>query len=185
LDEIAREQGISADAIEVWFADEARIGQKNKITRRWARRGSRPSAPKDQRTASTYIFGAICPEQGKGAGLVLPWCNTEAMGLHLRAISEKVARGRHAALLLDQAGWHMSAGLVVPDNITLVPLPAKCPELNPQENIWQFMRDNWLSNRVFQSYDAIVDHCCDAWNNLTDQPWIIMSIGLRNWVHGF
>ena len=69
LDEIAREKGVAADRIEVWFADEARIGQKNKITRRWARRGTRPSAPYDQRTASTYIFGAICPSEGKGAAL--------------------------------------------------------------------------------------------------------------------
>src|SRR3954463_11843789 len=62
--------------LEIWFADEARIGQKNKITRRWAKRGTRPSAPKDQRTASAYIFGAICPAEGKGAGLVLPRCTT-------------------------------------------------------------------------------------------------------------
>src|SRR4051812_32688803 len=68
--------------IEVWFQDEARIGQKNKITRRWAKRGSRPSAPSDQRTASTYNFGAICPERGVGAGLVLPWCNSTTMGMH-------------------------------------------------------------------------------------------------------
>ncbi len=145
------------------------------------KRGSRPVAPHDQRTASTYIFGAICPELGKGAGLVLPWCNAEAMTLHLNAISKRVAPAHHAALLLDQAGWHLSAKLAVPSNITLVPLPPKCPELNPQENIWQFMRDNCLSNRVFRSYDTIVDHCCDAWNKLTDQPWRIMSIGLRDW----
>ncbi len=81
--------------------------------------GTRPSAAQDQRTASAYIFGAICPEQGKGAGLILPWCNTEAMNLHLAAISAEVATGRHAALLLDQAGWHLSQRLVVPDNITI------------------------------------------------------------------
>ena len=63
--------------------------------------------------------------------------------------------------------------------------PLKSPELNPVENIWQFMRDNWLSNRVFKSYDDIVDHCCDAWNKLVDQPWRIMSIGLRQWAAGF
>ena len=153
------------------------------MTRRWARRGTRPSAPHDQRTASTYIFGAICPWHGKAAGLILPWCNTEAMVHHLRAISAQVAPGHHAALLLDQAGWHVSARLDVPANITIVPLPPKCPELNPQENVWQFMRDNWLSNRVFASYDAIVDHCCDAWNKLTAQPWTIMSISLRDWAH--
>ena len=82
--------------IEIWFQDEARIGQKNKITRRWAKRGTRPSAPRDQRTRSAYLFGAICPEQGKGAGLVLPWCNTAAMGLHLAEISRTVASNAHA-----------------------------------------------------------------------------------------
>ncbi len=92
----------------------------------------------------------------------MPWCNTDAMAQHLAAIADKVAPGQHAMLLLDRAGWHMSAHLVVPDNITIVPLPPKCPELNPQENIWQFMRDNWLSNRVFTSYDSLIDHCCAA-----------------------
>ena len=71
---------------------------------------------------------------------MLPWCNTEAMTLHLAEISASIAPERHAALLLDQAGWHVSERLVVPANITIVPLPAKCPELNPQENVWQFMR---------------------------------------------
>ena len=80
--------------------------------------------------------------------------------------------------LLDQAGWHLSDKLLVPDNITIVPLPPKCPELNPQENVWQFIRDNWLSNRIFDDADALLDHCCDAWNKLEAQPWTIMSIGL-------
>ena len=148
--------------MEIWFQDEARVGQKNKITRRWAKRGTRPSAPHDQRTTSTYIFGAICPALGKGAALVLPSCNTDAMNLHLVEISRTVAPGAHAVMLVDQAGWHMTDALIIPENISIIPLPAKCPELNPVENIWQFMRDNWLSNRVFESYDEIVDHCCDA-----------------------
>ncbi len=185
MEEIAREKGVHASDIEIWFADEARIGQKNKLTRRWAKRGSRPSAPKDQRTASTYIFGAISPKDGKGAALVLPKCDTYAMNLHLAEIAKNIAAGAHAVLLVDQAGWHMTDKLAVPENITILPLPAKCPELNPVENLWQFMRDNWLSNRVFKSYDDIVDHCCDAWNKLIEQPWRIMSIGLRDWAHRF
>ena len=183
--EIAKDKGVDPADIEIWFADEARIGQKNKITRRWARRGTRPSAPHDQRTASTYIFGAICPKDGKGAALVLPTCNAEAMNLRLAEIATEIAPGRHAILLLDQAGWHLSSRLIVPPNITLVPLPPKCPELNPQENVWQFMRDNWLSNRVFKSYEDILDHCCHAWNKLIDQPWRIISIGMRKWAHQF
>lgn len=113
------------------------MGQKNKLTRRWAKRGTRPSAPKDQRTASAYIFGAICPKDGKGAALVMPRCDTEAMNLHLAEIATQIAPGSHAAVLVDQAGWHLSGHLNVPCNITLVPLPSKCPELNPQENVWQ------------------------------------------------
>ncbi len=105
------------------------------------------------------------------------------MALHLKEIAQAVAPGAHAVLLLDQAGWHQSRHLVVPDNITLVPLPAKAPELNPVETVWQFIRENWLSNRVFTSYSDILDHCCAAWNKLTDQPWTIMSIGLRDWAH--
>jgi transposase len=107
------------------------------------------------------------------------------MNLHLEEISQAVAPGAHAVLLLDQAGWHQSKRLVVPANITLMPLPAKAPELNPVENIWQFMRENWLSNRIFSTYEDILDHCCEAWNKLTDQPWHIISIGLRVWAHGF
>jgi hypothetical protein len=94
----------------------------------------------------------ICPGEGKGAALVLPACNTEAMNLHLAEIATEVAPGKHAVLVLDQAGWHLSARLAVPGNVTPIVLPPKCPELNPAENVWQFMRDNWLSNRVFASY---------------------------------
>jgi transposase len=162
-----------------------RVGQKNPVTRRWAKRGTRPAAPKDQRTQSAYIFGAICPAEGKGAAIVMPCCVTEAMTEHLAEIARHVAPGAHAVVLLDQAGWHRSRTLVVPDNITLVPLPAYAPELNPVENIWQFMRDNWLSNRIFRSYDDILDHCCAAWNRLVDQPWTIISIGRREWAHRF
>ena len=106
------------------------------------------------------------------------------MTLHLAEISAAVAPGAHAILLLDQAGWHGSGAPIVPANITLLALPSKCPELNPIENVWQFMRDNWLSNRIFKSYDDILDQCCFAWNRLVDQPWRIMSIGRRSWAHG-
>ena len=103
------------------------------------------------------------------------------MGLHLAEIANTVKPGAHAVLLLDQAGWHLSTRLVVPPNITIIPLPPKSPELNPMENIWQFVRDNWLSNRILRSFDDIVDHCCYAWNILIDQPWKIMSIARRDW----
>ena len=119
--------------------------------RQWARRGSRPRQPADQRYESAYLFGAICPARGTGAALAMPYADSEAMQLHLVEVSSRVRRGAHAVLLLDRAGWHTTRRLVVPKNITLVFLPSRAPELNPVENIWEFMRGNWLSSRVFKS----------------------------------
>ena len=128
----------------------------------------------------------------------MPYCDTHAMAEHLKLIGAEVAPGAHAILLLDQAGWHTSSKLNIPDNITLVPIPPRSPELNPAsqrmqafacrpavENVWQFLRDNWLSNRVFKNYDDIVALCCESWNKLMDQPWRITSIGRRKWAHEF
>ena len=103
------------------------------------------------------------------------------MQLHLNAIAGKVSPGAHAIVILDQAGWHGAKDLRVPTNISLLPLPPRSPELNGQENVWQFVRQNWLSNRVFQCFDDIVEHCCDAWNALINQPWKIMSLAGRSW----
>ena len=111
----------------------------------------------------------------------LPRCNTQAMQWHLDEIATQVSPGAHAILIVDQAGWHTTGKLVIPPNITLLLLPPRAPELNPVQNIWQFLRDNWLSNRNFKSYDDIVALCCDAWNEIIKQPWKIMSIGQRKW----
>jgi hypothetical protein len=160
-----------------------RIGQKNGIVRQWARRGSRPRQPADQRYESAYLFGAICPARGVGAALALPYADTQAMQLHLDEIGRTVARGAHAVLLLDRAGWHTTGHLVVPKNLTLVLLPSRAPELNPVETVWQYLRANWLSNRVFESYEAIIEAACEAWCNLLAEPGTITSISLREWAH--
>ena len=102
--------------------------------RQWARRGTRPRQPADQRYANAYLFGAICPAKGKGAALALPYVDTEMMQLHLDEISRHVEKGAHAVLLLDRAGWHTTAKLVMPKNITPILLPSRAPELNPVEN---------------------------------------------------
>jgi transposase len=105
------------------------------------------------------------------------------MQLHLDEISRHVAPGAHAVLLMDRAGWHTTTNLDVPDNVTPIFLPSRAPELNPVENIWQYLRANWLSNRVFETYDDIVDAACQAWRNLIAQPQTITSIGMRQWAH--
>jgi hypothetical protein len=104
--------------IELWWQDEARIGQQGSLTYVWAERGSRPRAPRDQRYDWAYIFGAVCPDRGVGAALVLPHADIQAMNLHLREISTQVAAGAHAVLTVDGAGWHKpGGGLRVPNNV--------------------------------------------------------------------
>ena len=112
------------------------------------------TTPAGRRYENAYLFGAICPARGTGAALALPYADTFAMQLHLDEISRHVAKGAHAVLLLDRAGWHTTTKLRMPKNITPIFFPSRAPELNPVENIWQYLRGNWLSNRVFDTYDA-------------------------------
>jgi transposase len=169
-------EGARDKPLELWWQDEARVGQQGTLTYVWAERGSRPRVLRDQRYEWTYLFGAVCPARGVGAALVLPRVNIDAMNRHLSEISRHVAEGHHAVVVLDGAGWHQPGDkLKLPDNISLLHLPPYCPELNPVENIWQFLRQNYLSQRVFDSYQSIVDACCDAWIALTNAPERIRS----------
>ena len=111
----------------------------------------------------------------------MPFANTEAMNAHLAEIARTVAPGAHAVLVLDGAGWHGAGDLVVPDNISLLALPPYAPELNPIENVWQYLRSNKLAITVFDTYDAIVDKCCESWNFFATDSSAIASIASRSW----
>ena len=146
--------------IEIWHQDGARVGQHGTLTYVWAEKGSRPEALRDLRyewaklaqgsagaaggiASQGYLFGAVCAECCVGAALVLPHANTKAMNLHLVEISRNVAAGAHALVVLDGAGWHQTGGrLRVPANISLLHLPPYLPELNPVENVWEYLREN-------------------------------------------
>ena len=103
------------------------------------------------------------------------------MSLHLAEISRRVVHGAHAALVFDGAGYHIAKDLAVPENITLVSLPPYAPELNPVENVWQYLRGNKLAITVFDGYDDIVDKACDAWTFFASDPDRIASITTRAW----
>jgi len=138
---------------------------------------------RDTRYQSAYIFGAVCPTRGVGAALVMPRADTRAMSLHLAELSRHVAEGAHAVVVLDGAGWHGSDDLVVPENTTLIELPPYSPELNSAENIWEYLRKNKLANRLYDTYEHIVEACCDAWNDLVAHPARITSIATRDWAN--
>jgi DDE superfamily endonuclease len=168
--------------IEIWFQDEARVGQQGTLTYLWAPRGSRPAAVRDNRHDSAYLFGAVCPARAVGAAIVMPFVSSEAMSIHLAEIATQVSAGAHAVLVCDGAGWHQSGErLIVPHNITLLRLPPYAPELNPIENVWEYLRGNLLSMRLWDSYEAIVDACCEAWNAFIADVARVASVTTRNW----
>jgi hypothetical protein len=136
---------------------------------------------RDTRYKWAYIFGAACPARGAAAGLVMPFADTAAMNAHLAEIGRTVAPDAHAILVLDGAGWHGAHGLIVPDNLSLLTLPPYAPELNPIENVWAYLRSNKLAITVFESYDAIVAKCCEAWNFFAQDRSAITSITSRSW----
>jgi DDE superfamily endonuclease len=157
------------------------VGQQGTLTQIWAKKGTRPRAVRDTRYAWAYIFGAVCPQRAVAAGLVMPFADTEAMNAHLAEIARAVAPGAHAVLVVDGAGWHIGGKLKIPDTLTLLKLPPYSPELNPVENIWEYLRKNKLSLRLLDNYEAIVEACCDAWNAVANTPTLITSIASRNW----
>ena len=171
------------ERVELWFMDEARVGQKGRVTHVRYQKGVRPRRVRQQGFSSAHLFGAVCPERGEGVALVLPEVSVAAMNLFLGELAAAVPAGAHAALVLDGAGWHVGEDLAVPANLTLVPLPPYSPELNPVERVWEYLRDRWLSHRVLAGgYEAVVDAACAAWNALLAEPGRLRSLTSFPWL---
>ncbi len=174
-------EGTDPASVDVWFQDEARLGQKGMLTRVWARRGSRPRVPRDHRYGYCYLFSAICPESGMSAGHVCDKANTDEMNRHLVDIAAAVPQGRHALVVLDGAGWHRSKSLEIPDNVSLLRLPPYSPELNPVETVFQFLKQGNFANQVFATAEVVKDRVEEVWNDFARTPGRIASLGKRSW----
>ena len=136
----------------------------------------RPPGPADKRFASLHLFAAWRPGTDQAFALALPEATTGAMSLFLAGFAGQLEPGTHAGLILDQAGWHGARRLVVPENVTLLPLPAYSPELNPVERVWLYLRERFPSHRVLDGYTAVLDAACRAWNALTAETGRLASL---------
>ena len=165
----------------MWFQDEMRFGQQGTVTRVWAKTGVKPRVAVQTEYDWVYVFGAACPSTGETAALVMPYVNIEAMNKHLAVIGEK-AGASHVLLVMDQAGWHTSKRLKIPGNITIIDLPAYSPELNPIELMWKYLREHYLSNRIYKHYNELVDTGCMAWNCLAGNITLIKSLCYVKWI---
>jgi hypothetical protein len=151
------------------------------VCRRWFTKGKRPPGVADQRYTFAYIYGAVEPNTDQAFALVLPEVNTPCMQLYIDAFSETIAADEHVALFIDQAGWHVANDLKFPDNITPLSLPPYSPEFNPVERVWEFLKERYLSHRLHDDYEAIVDAACIAWNKTKNETGRLTSLTWLPW----
>ena len=173
---------IQLSQVDVWFQDEARFGQQNTTTRVWATKGTRPRVVRQQQFEYAYLFGAVCPATGATEAIISPLSNNDAMREHMSLISKRTAKGRHAVVSMDGAGWHQKYIVDEFDNVTIIKLPPYSPELNPIEQVWQWLRQNELANRCFKGYEDIVEQCTRAWNSFISDIERVKNLCARDWI---
>ena len=153
---------------------------------RRATASSRSDAPHrrllDQRYINAYIYAAAEPGTDNAFALILPDANGAGMQAFLDAFAATIAKNEHVALVLDGAGWHSGKALRVPANITLVPLPAYSPELNPVERVWLYLKQRFLSMRLLNDYNAIVSAASKAWKRLCRETGRLTSLTSYPWI---
>lgn len=174
-------KGPEPPQVEIWFQDELRAGRKGTNTRVWARRGVRPRAVRDHRYGYRYLFAASRADDPCAVGHVCEKANTCEMNVHLEMISAKVKPGNHAVVVLDGAGWHRSKALERPANVSLLHLPPYSPELNPVEQVFDYLRSNFLSNRLFPKVEDVQAAMQDAWMAFETDLERIASVTKRSW----
>jgi len=163
------------------FQDEARFGRITQPRRCWAPRGVRPLVPAQFVREYTHAFTAVCPHDGTMDSLILPEVNTDTMTIFLAELARRHP-DEDILLVLDGAGWHRAKDLVVPANISLLPLPPYSPELNPVEHIWDELREKWFPNFVFQSIDAVEDRLLEALATLEKDNSRVRTLTAFTWI---
>lgn len=147
----------------VYFQDESRFGQQGTTTQVWAKKGSRPPVVRQTEYEYLWVLGTVCPETGHAEGLLSPQLNANIINIFLEQFSKTIPDDVQAVMLWDGAGFHTSQQLHVPENVTLIKLPAYSPELNPIENLWHYLKSHFWSNRAYEDYDALEQAAIDAW----------------------
>jgi hypothetical protein len=135
----------------------------------------RPQAPRQVIRTYLYVFTAVCAALGRMTSLILPWANTEMMNIFLKQVAQDFS-DYFILMLVDQATWHTSEKLAVPENIRLIKLPPRSPELNPAEHIWEELREKHFANKALQDLDEVEDNLCLGLNELARNPEKLRSM---------
>ncbi len=169
--------------VEVFFEDEARMGQQGTLCRVWARTGSRPRGVRQTQYGYLYVLTATCAATGMACGLISPVLNVGVVTIFLEQFSRELPAGVHAVLVWDGAGYHTSPMLVVPSNISLIRLPPYSPELNPVENLWHYLRSHYWSLQVYASYEAMEEAVMTSWRQVCLSAEVIRSVCAAPYVY--
>jgi transposase len=164
------------EEVQVYFEDEARLGQQGTLTRVWARTGSRPRGVRQIGYTFLYVLTAVCAQTGAASGLISPTLNAGVINLFLEQFARELPAGVHAVLIWDGAGYHTSDELVVPPQVSLIQLLPYSPELNPVENLWHYLRSHYWSLRVYRDYEELEDAAAEGWCEVCLRPELISSI---------
>lgn len=168
-------------ALKVFFQDEARFGRIDDLRRCWAPKGIRPLLKKQIVREYTYAYGAVCPSDGEACFLVLPKLNQDWMMVMIEELSKRYT-DNYLLVVCDGASAHKIGSEELPSNMRLAFLPPYCPQLNPQENIWDDVREKFFYNVAFNSMDTMEDRLVDACNHYENNPSIVKSISGWDWI---
>ena len=155
------------------FFDESRFGTKSKTGLAWFKKGSRTQIKVKLGFKNFYLYSAVNPSTGLEFTLVMPNVDTDCMNVFLKELSSMV-NDKKVVIVMDGAGWHKSEGLQIPSNIRIELLPPYCPELNPVERFWKYIKDNVIKNRVFETLEELEIAVCDFIRSLTTE--VVRSI---------
>jgi len=167
--------------VKIIFEDEARFGRLSDQRRCWAPMWERPIVGRQVIREFIYAIAAVCPASGEMSSLIMPWMDAEIMSIFLAHTSLELKRS-HCLMFMDRARWHISRDLRVPKNMTLLPLPPYSPELNPVEHIWDYLRENYFGNQVFDSLDRVEDTLCAGFHNLGEDKKLVSSLTCFDWL---
>jgi transposase len=173
--------GLLGKKFKLMFEDEAGFGRTNKPKRCWCTKGIRPSVPIHRVREYMQAYGAVSPLDGDMVSLVLPKSNTNCMNIFLQEVSNTYP-DHYILMVMDNAAWHKSKSLVIPENIEIFPLLPYTPELNPIEMIWDELREKFFRNEIFPTLNNVVDRLCEGLLFLQNHNEIVKSITGWHWI---
>lgn len=151
------------------------------IYRLWAKRGTRPLVARQHSYQYIYVYSTVCPSTGETYSFIASGVNTDVMNAFLQGVSEKY-KDYVVVIFMDRAGWHRSKRLVVPKNIHIEFIPPYSPELDPTEQLWEYIRLHFTGNRLFSDINNLEDALLDALRQLMAKPQVVKSFANFPWI---